>query len=142
VVQDIYFAPTTKVPQREYYIAVQKATYRAELPAGATAALGTKVSELWSWLSLREWDERTQNPGFLGRWGVLLLSAGQLSNMLSKDQDLFHAERAQVWQRLAILRGQAPGQARDAGQPRDQPALSMCSATCSTRPIHVAFQRS
>lgn len=28
----------------------------------------------------------------------LLISAGQLSNMLIKDQDLFHAERAQVVQ--------------------------------------------
>jgi len=98
VVQDIDIrTDNVKFRKEKYYSPGQKRTYLAELPAGYSGQFGPRVRALVLALYYESGMSEPKILDFL-QMGGLLMSAGQLSNMLIKDQDLFHAERAQVVQ--------------------------------------------
>ncbi len=98
VVQDIDLrTDNVKFRKEKYYSPSTGRTYQAELPAGYHGQFGPGVRALVLALYYESGMSEPKILAFLQTVG-LLISAGQLSNMLIKEQDLFHAERAQVVQ--------------------------------------------
>ena len=96
IVQDIEFRTENVTFRKEkYYSPSQKRTYLADLPAGYTGQFGAKVR---AWVLALYYADGMSEPKILDLLQTvgLLISAGQLSNMLIKDQEQFHAERAAV----------------------------------------------
>src|SRR5437588_32127 len=98
VVQDIDLrTDNVKFRKEKYYSPSTGRTYQAELEACYHGQFGPRVRALVLALYYESGMSEPKIRDFLQTVG-LLISAGQLSNMLIKDQDLFHAERAQVVQ--------------------------------------------
>jgi hypothetical protein len=98
VVQDLSIrTDNVQFHKEKYYSPSQKRTYLAPLPAGYSGQFGPKVRALVLALYYESGMSEPKIQDLLQTMG-LSMSAGQLSNMLIKDQDLFHAERAQVVQ--------------------------------------------
>lgn len=96
VVQDIEFrTQNTRLRKEKYYSASQKRTYLAALPAGYCGQFGPGVR---AWVLALYYEGGMSEPKILEVLETvgLSISAGQLSDLLIKDQDLFHAERAAV----------------------------------------------
>jgi len=96
VVQDIDFRTDNIGFRREkYYSASQKRTYVAALPAGYQGQFGPRVK---AWVLALYFGGQMSEPKILEVLQTvgLSISAGQLSHMLIKDQDLFHAESAAI----------------------------------------------
>src|SRR5260370_10794332 len=98
VVQDLSIrTDNVQFRKEKYYSPSQKRTYLAPLPAGYHGQFGPKV---------RAWVLAMYHAGHMSEPKLLTLlqtpglqiSAGQLSNLLIKDQDVFHVERANVLQ--------------------------------------------
>src|SRR5260370_1746595 len=72
-----------------------KRTYLADLPAGYDGQFGPKVR---AWVVAMYYAGQMSEPKILEvlQTAGMQISAGQLSTMLIKDQDLFHQERAAV----------------------------------------------
>src|SRR5437016_8922892 len=98
IVQDVEFRPENiRFRKEKYYSPSQKKTYLAALPAGYTGQFGPGVR---AWVLALYYADGMSEPkilDFLQTVGMSI-SAGQLSDMLIKDQGLFHAERAHVVQ--------------------------------------------
>jgi hypothetical protein len=96
VVQDIEIRPENiKFRKEKYYSPSQKQTYLADLPSGYKGQFGPGVR---AWVLTLYYEGGMSEPKileFLQTVGMRI-SAGQLSDMLIKDQGQFHAERAQV----------------------------------------------
>src|SRR5207237_568717 len=75
----------------------QKRTSLAALPAGDTGQFGPGVR---AWVLALYFDGRRSEPKILALLQTvgMSISAGPLSNLLLKDQELFHAQRAAVVQ--------------------------------------------
>jgi len=98
VVQDLEIrTDNVQFHKEKYYSPSQKRTYLASLPAGYSGQFGPKVRALVLALYYESGMSEPKIQDLLQTMG-LSMSAGQLSNMLIKDQDLFHGERAQVVQ--------------------------------------------
>ncbi len=98
VVQDLSIGTDNiKFRKEKYYSKSQKRTYLASLPTGYTGQFGPKVRALVLALYYESGMSEPKILDLLQTMG-LSMSAGQLSDLLIKDQDLFHAERAQVVQ--------------------------------------------
>jgi hypothetical protein len=98
VVQDIDLrTANVKFRKEKYYSPSTGRAYQAELPEGYHGQFGPGVRALVLALYYESGMSEPKIRDFLQTVG-LLISAGQLSNLLIKDQDLFHAERAQVMQ--------------------------------------------
>jgi hypothetical protein len=98
IVQDIAFRTENVTFRKEkYYSPSNQRTYLADLPAGYQGQFGPNV-RAWV-LSLYSADGMSE-PKILDLLQTvgMLISAGQLSDMLIKDQEQFHAERASVLQ--------------------------------------------
>ncbi len=98
IVQDIEFRTENVTFRKEkYYSPSQKRTYLADLPTGYIGQFGPKVR---AWVLALYYADGMSEPKILDLLQTvgLLISAGQLSNMLIKDQEQFHAERAHVVQ--------------------------------------------
>jgi hypothetical protein len=96
IVQDIEFRTENVTFRKEkYYSPSQKRTYLADLPAGYAGQFGPKVR---AWVLALYYADGMSEPKILDLLQTvgMLISAGQLSNMLIKDQEQFHAERAAV----------------------------------------------
>lgn len=96
VVQDIEFrTQNTRFRKEKYYSASQKRTYLAALPAGYCGQFGPGVR---AWVLALYYEGGMSEPKILEVLETvgLSISAGQLSDLLIKEQDLFHAERAAV----------------------------------------------
>jgi Transposase IS66 family len=98
VVQDLEIR-TDNVQFRKatYYSPNQKRTYRASLPAGYHGQFGPKVR---AWVVAMYYGGQMSEPKILEflQTAGLQISAGQLSCMLIKDQEVFHEERAAIVQ--------------------------------------------
>jgi len=83
--------------KEKYYSPGQKRTYLAPLPAGYRGQFGPKVR---AWVVAMYYAGQMSEPKLLEvlQTAGLLISAGQLSDMLIKDQEVFHAERANILQ--------------------------------------------
>ncbi len=98
IVQDIEFRTENVTFRKEkYYSPSQKRTYLADLPAGYKGQFGPKVR---AWVLSLYYAEGMSEPKILNLLQTvgMLISAGQLSDLLIKDQEQFHAERAHVLQ--------------------------------------------
>src|SRR5712691_10469411 len=96
IVQDIEFRTENVTFRKEkYYSPSQKRTYLAALPTGYTGQFGPGVR---AWVLALYYADGMSEPkilGFLQTVGMSI-SAGQLSDLLIKDQGRFHAESAAV----------------------------------------------
>ncbi len=96
VVQDLEIhTDNVKFYKEKYYSKSMRQTYVAELPAGYNGQFGPKVRALVLALYYESGMSEPKIQDLLLAMG-LSMSAGELSNLLIKDQDLFHAESAEV----------------------------------------------
>jgi Transposase IS66 family len=98
IVQDLTFRTDNVTFRKEkYYSPSQKRTYLADLPAGYHGQFGPNVR---AWVLSLYYADGMSEPKILNLLQTigLLISAGQLSTLLIKDQEQFHAEGAQVLQ--------------------------------------------
>lgn len=98
VVQDVEIrTDTVQFRKEKYYSPSQKRTYLAELPVGYHGQFGPKVR---AWVLAMYYGGQMSEPKMLEflQTAGMHISAGELSDMLIKDQDLFHAEKAAVVQ--------------------------------------------
>jgi len=98
VVQDIAFRTDNILFRKEKYSSPgNRQTYLAELPAGYHGQFGAGVR---AWVLALYYEGGMSEPKILEvvQTVGMEISAGQLSDMLIKDQEVFHAERAAVVQ--------------------------------------------
>jgi hypothetical protein len=98
IVQDIAFRTENVTFRKEKYSSPsQRRTYLADLPAGYHGQFGPKVK---AWVLALYYADGMSEPKILGLLQTvgMSISAGQLSDMLIKDQEQFHAEQAHVLQ--------------------------------------------
>src|SRR5204863_6182750 len=96
VIQDIAFhRDNIKFRRETYYSPSQKRTYLAPLPVGYRGQFGPAVK---AWVLSLYFSGRMSEPKILEVLHTvgMQISAGQLSDMLITDQDVFHAECAAV----------------------------------------------
>lgn len=97
VVQDIRLeANNIRFVKEKYYSPSQQRTYLAPLPAGYAGEFGPGVRALVLTLYYASNMTEAKIAEFLGHIGVFI-SAGQISNVLIKNQDAWHGEKAAVW---------------------------------------------
>jgi regulator of replication initiation timing len=97
VVQDIRLeANNIRFVKEKYYSPSQQRTYLAPLPAGYVGEFGPGVRALVLTLYYASNMTEAKIAEFLGHIGVFI-SAGQISNVLIKNQDAWHGEKAAVW---------------------------------------------
>jgi Transposase IS66 family len=96
VIQDLLVCTDNVLFHKEkYYSKSTGRTYMAELPAGYRGQFGPHVRALVLALYYESGMSEPKILDLLSTMG-LLISAGELSNLLIKEQDLFHAESAEV----------------------------------------------
>src|SRR6266480_3059716 len=98
VVQDLEIrSDNVQFRKEKYYSPSQKRTYLAPLPAGYHGQFGPKVR---AWVLAMYYGGQMSEPKLLEvlQTAGLQISAGQLSDLLIKDQEVFHAESAAVLQ--------------------------------------------
>ena len=96
IVQDIEFRTENITFRKEkYYSPSQKRTYLADLPAGYKGQFGPGVR---AWVLALYYAAGMSEPKILDLLQTvgMYISAGQLSDFLVKEQELFHTERAAV----------------------------------------------
>src|SRR5436305_817565 len=134
IVQDVEFrSENIRFRKEKYYSASQKKTYLAALPSGYTGQFGPGVR---AWVLALYYADGMSEPkilDFLQTVGMSI-SAGQLSDMLIKDQELFHAERANVVQ--AGL-SSSPWQHLDSTGTRVNGKNEQCHILCN--PLYTAY---
>ncbi len=124
IVQDIDFrTENIQFRKEKYYSPGHKRTYQAPMPAGYQGQFGPGVR---AWVLALYYAGGMSEPKLLELRHTVGMhrSRGQLSDLLIKDQEPFHAERVAVVQAgLASSRLPAPRQYGDQGG-RQEPALS------------------
>ena len=97
VVQDIRLeANNIRFVKEKYYSPSQQRTYIAPMPAGYAGEFGPGVRALVLTLYYASNMTEPKIAEFLGHIGVFI-SAGQISNVLIKNQAAWHGEKAAVW---------------------------------------------
>ena len=98
IIQDIVMkADNVRFRKEKYYSASEGKTYLAELPAGYEGQFGPGIKALIPALHFGGGLTEPKVLEFLGYIGVQI-SPAQISDMLIKDQDVFHAESAAVFE--------------------------------------------
>jgi hypothetical protein len=132
VVQDLEFrTDTIRFRKEKYYSPGHKQTYLAELPAGYQGQFGPGVR---AWVLALYFGGRMSEPKILEVLHTvgMSISAGQLSDLLIKDQEPFHAESA-----VGRLGSKAPRGSTSTAQGRGSMgtiSTVMCCVTRSIRP--------
>jgi len=96
IVQDVEFrTQNIRFRKEKYYSPSQKRTYLATLPTGYTGQFGPGVR---AWVLTLYYADGMSEPKILDllRTVGMSISAGQLSDLLIKNQEQFHAESAAV----------------------------------------------
>ena len=97
VVQDIRIhSDNVRFLKERYYSPSQRAVYLAPLPAGYEGQFGPGIRALILTFSYASQMTEPKIAEFLAHLGILI-SDGQISNLLIKQQDRWHAEKAAVW---------------------------------------------
>ena len=134
IMQDIEFrTENIRFRKEKYYSPSQKRTYLAALPMGYSGQFGPRVR---AWVLALYYADGMSEPkilDFLQTVGMSI-SAGQLSDMLIKDQGVFHAERAHVVQ--AGL-SSSPWQHLDSTGTRVNGKNEQCHILCN--PLYTAY---
>src|SRR5436190_11555574 len=97
-VQDVEFrSENIRFRKEKYSSPSQKKTYLAALPTGYSGQFGPGVR---AWVLTLYYADGMSEPKILDLLQTvgMSISAGQLSDMLIKDQEQFHAEQAHVLQ--------------------------------------------
>ena len=134
VVQDIDFRTDNILFRKEkYYSPSQKRTYLACLPAGYTGQFGPGVR---AWVLALYYGGQMSEPKILEVLHTvgMQISAGQLSDLLIKDQEPFHAESAAVVK--AGLQS-SPWQHLDSTGTRVNGHNQQCHVLCN--PLYTAY---
>jgi hypothetical protein len=119
--------------KRKYYSASEGKTYLAELPLGYHGEFGPGIKSL---AIVMHFGMQTTEPKileFFGHFGIQI-SSGQLSNMLIKDKETFHAEKDAIYE--AGLRS-SPWQHIDETGARVKGQNQHCHIVCN--PLYSAY---
>ena len=134
VVQDLIVRPDTILFRKEtYYSPTMRQTYRAALPAGYRGQFGPGLKAFVVVLAFAGQMSEAAILTLLRSVGVQI-SAGQLSNLLIKDQAAFHAEKGAVYE--AGLRS-SPWQHCDDTATRVNGQNAHCQVVCN--PLYTAY---
>lgn len=119
--------------KRKYYSPSENKAYIAELPPGYEGQFGPGIKSL---VIVMHYGMQTTEPKILDflHHFELQISAGQLSNMLIKDQDSFHAEKDAIYE--AGLRS-SPWQHIDETSARVNGQNQHCHIVCN--PLYSAY---
>jgi hypothetical protein len=119
--------------KRKYYSASEGKTYLAELPLGYHGEFGPGIKSL---AIVMHFGMQTTEPKileFFGHFGIQI-SSGQLSNILIKDKETFHAEKDAIYE--AGLRS-SPWQHIDETGARVKGQNQHCHIVCN--PLYSAY---
>lgn len=119
--------------KRKYYSASEGKTYLAELPPGYQGEFGPSIKSL---AIVMHFGMQTTEPKileFFGHFGIQI-SSGQLSNILIKDKQTFHAEKDAIYE--AGLRS-SPWQHIDETGARVKGQNQHCHIVCN--PLYSAY---
>ena len=134
-IQDIEFrTENIRFRKEKYYSPSHQRTYLAELPAGYQGQFGPGVR---AWVLALYYASGMSEPKILDLLQTvgMLISAGQLSDLLIKDQKPFHAECAQVvWAGLSS----SPWQHLDSTGTTVNGKNEQCHILCN--PLYTAYQ--
>lgn len=83
--------------KRKYYSASEGKTYQAELPPAYKGEFGPGIKSLAIVMHFGMQATEPKIGEFFGHFGIQI-SSGQLSNLLIKDKDPFHAEKDAVYE--------------------------------------------
>lgn len=134
VVQEVHFqSETIRFLKEKYYAASTRQTYLAELPPGYHGQFGPNVKALALVLYFGGNMSEPKLLEFL-RQGGLQLSEGQLSDLLIKDQQVFHAEKDAIY--AAGVRSSA-WQQSDHTSTRVNGQNQQCQIVCN--PLYTAY---
>lgn len=96
IVQDVKFCTENiKFRKEKYYSPEQKKTYLGELPAGYSGQFGPGIK---AWVIALYSQGGMSEPKILELFQTIgiHISAGQISQMLIKEQEVFHAEKREI----------------------------------------------
>jgi hypothetical protein len=134
VVQDILLkTDNVCFRKQKYYAPSTRRTYLAQLPSGYTGQFGPGVKALTLALYFGMGSSEPKILEFFENVGILI-SEGELSNLLIKDQAGFHAEKDAVYE--AGLRS-SPWQHTDDTQTRVNGQNQHCHVVCN--PVYSAY---
>jgi len=134
VVQDVIFRTDNVLFQKEkFYSPAQHHTYLAALPQGYSGQFGPGIKSLGLALYFGGQMSEPKIAALLRSVGVLI-SDGQVSNLLIKEQTLFHAEKATLYQ--AGL-ASSPWQHLDDTSTRVNGQNGYCHIVCN--PLYTAY---
>jgi Transposase IS66 family len=134
IVQDIAFCTENVTFRKEkYYSPSQKRTYQADLPAGYKGQFGPRVR---AWVLSLYYAGGMSEPKILNLLQTvgMSISAGQLSALLIKDQEPFHAERTMI---LQAGLASSPWQHLDSTGTRVNGQHQQCHVLCN--PLYTAY---
>jgi hypothetical protein len=119
--------------KRKYYSASGGKTYLAELPPGYQGEFGPSIKSLAIVMHFGMQSTEPKILGFFGHFGIQI-SSGQLSNILIKDKEPFHAEKDAIYE--AGLRS-SPWQHIDETGARVKGQNQHCHIVCN--PLYSAY---
>jgi hypothetical protein len=135
VVQDVLLkTDNVCFHKQKYYAPSTRQTYLAQLPQGYAGQFGPGVKALTLALYFGMGSSEPKILEFFGNVGIQI-SDGELSNLLIKDQDRFHAEKDAVYE--AGLRS-SPWQHTDDTLTRVNGQNQHCHVVCN--PVYSAYQ--
>jgi hypothetical protein len=133
-VQDIEFrTENIRFRKEKYSSPSNRRTYLAEMPAGYQGQFGPRVR---AWVLALYYASGMSEPKILDLLQTvgMVISAGQLSDLLIKDQGLFHAERANI---LQAGLSSSPWQHLDSTGTRVNGKNEQCHILCN--PLYTAY---
>ena len=134
VVQDLQLHPNNvRFYKEKYYWASRHKTYLAELPPGYEGQFGPGIKSLIVTLYFGVGTSEPKIREFLENMGVQI-SSGEVSDLLIKEQDGFHAESAAVYE--AGLRS-SPWQQTDHTETRVDGENEHCQVVCN--PVYSSY---
>jgi len=134
VVQDLQLHPNNvRFYKEKYYSASRHKSYLAELPPGYEGQFGPGIKSLIVTLYFGVGTSEPKIQEFLKNMGVQI-SKGEVSDLLIKDQDGFHAESAAVYE--AGLRS-SPWQQTDHTETRVDGQNQHCQVVCN--PVYSSY---
>jgi len=134
IVQDVAFrTENIKLRKEKYYSPSNRKTYLAQMPVGYKGQLGPGVR---AWVLALYYAAGMSEPKILQLLHTvgMVISAGQLCDLLIKDQEVFHSESAQVWRAGLSI---SPWQHLDSTGTRVNGENQHCHVLCN--PLYTAY---
>jgi Transposase IS66 family len=135
IVQDLAFhTENVRFRKEKYYSPSQKRTYLGSLPPGYSGQFGPRVR---AWVLTLYYADGMSEPKILNLLQTIgmSMSAGQLSDLLIKDQEPFHAESAAV---VKAGLASSPWQHLDSTGTRVNGTNHQCHILCN--PLYTAYR--